>query len=527
MNLTDSLHDLLSSDNAERDRFTAPEPHIQFWTGKGRLKLWSPCTNAIDWTFDEKDLEHGSCSFKLPADDNWTEYFEGLDRYLARLVTFDWPGGYRPAFVLTSYRRVRIGKRTWFEVTGSTLTAYLSAVHLWANPLMPPEVQISGAWRAIGPASTAWKTALTLNLVRLQANTWSIPIRNPFDPGSWDLVRNALHPIMINPRRVGLFDTSGWIMAEWCMETAWDAAVEIAEAQGMSVRCDLWLPGDAQPFPEWMTLAEPRIIVDMVPSARDINFTGTFVDGLIREAIKIADDAFSWITYPLLEPTGIMDRLEDRQKLRIPLYRSGEWSPATQADEVTHLPQATRATVGGKSPGWLNGLVATTVGAGVSAIGAAVGLPGLRIGFLEELAQNRLFAYHSVENLNLAREAGDWRLRERFAGSQTTALSLQAGEAAKSTLHETRGWVSHEIQVANGSPYFLGKHLVLGMPVAVEREDSSIGVDTLTGVSASGGRGATTVTLTVASPEESEPGLYALKKIRKATGWINRLALQN
>jgi hypothetical protein len=108
--------------------------------------------------------------------------------------------------------------------------------------------------------------------VRLQSELWSIPVTNPFDPGTWNLLAKAMDPIIINPRRTGVLDTSDWVTTEWCMDSAWDAAVEICKAGDLSMRCDLWLPGDEQPFPEFMTLTEPKLVVDMVPSPRQVRF---------------------------------------------------------------------------------------------------------------------------------------------------------------------------------------------------------------------------------------------------------------
>lgn len=527
--LSSSMFDLLSADEVDRGRELTPEPFVRFWRGGGRLTLWAPCGDHNDLKFSDEDLEIGTLSVTLPGTQVWDEYFELLPTNEARLVSVDLPGGYRVAYKITSALRVEeLDHHSW-EVSAAHVSIYLQHVHLWADPLLPPEVQISGAYRGIGPAATTLKTAITLNLVRLQSELWSIPVTSPFDPGTWNIVAKAMDPIIVNPRRTGVFDTSGWVMAEWCMETAWEAAVEICKAKDMSIRVDLWLPGDEQPFPEFMRLSEPKLIVDITPSPREVTFTGTLVDGVIRELIQLADDAFDWITYPLLDPQGgIMDWIESRRgRMPIPVFRSGQWSTLASEQKEIIYPSASRSTVGGKSPDWLNALIADGVGAGVSAIGTAIGLPGLRLGFLEKLAQNRLFAYHSVENRVQAAEDGRWRLRESFAGAQTTALSLQAAEAAKSDLWANRGRVGREVSITNGSPYFLGRHLRVGHPVAVEHADGTATVEVLSGVDVDVSRGKSEITLTLSTPTPKEPGVYALGQIREAAGWINRLALGN
>lgn len=527
MNIRDTLRELAGDDNRERRSGVSPKPLIRLWTGEDKLRVWAPAGDASAWSMTDLDLEHGTATLTLPYSENWVELFYRKPRYLSRLVTFDYPGGYRAAYFVTSFKRKREGLTRRIEVTCVHISAYLSHVYLWPDPLMPPEFQPSGAYRYLGPACTGLKAALTKNLVRLQAETWALPVNNPFDPANWGLLNSALNPIVVNPRRVGLLDTSSWITADWAMESWWDAAVEVCRANDLSIKVDLWLPGDEQPFPEWLVLRDPRIIVDVVPTARQVNFTGTVVDGVIRDILHLAEDAWNWIAYPILDPAvSVLDGLAVNQRQRLPFFRAGDWSPVGTSDETTTLPASSRSTFGGKSPDWLNSLIGTGVAAGVGAIGAAVGIPGLKVGFLEKAAQNKLFAYHSVEDLALAREAGRWRFRESFAGSQTTALSLQALEAAKADRAKNRGRVSHSATITNGAPYMLGVHLVKGQPVAMELEDGTVGVDTLTGVTVTGGRGQTTVALTVAQPEELDPGVYALKKIRDTAGWLNRLAIQ-
>ncbi|MEY8565212.1 hypothetical protein AALF15_01395 [Corynebacteriaceae bacterium 7-707] len=527
--LSSSMFDLLTADETDRARELTPDPFVRFWRGGGKLELWAPCGNHMDLRHSDQDLAIGTLSVTLPGNEVWDEYFEGLPKFEARLISLDYPGGYRVAYIIRNAVKRPEGDHHVWDVAAAHVKKYLDACHLWADPLLPPEVQISGKYRAIGPAVTVLKTAWALNLARLQAEMWSIPVTNPFDPGTWNLLAKALDPIIVNPRRTGLKDTSSWVWAEWCMETAWEAGVEVCKAKDLSITVDLWLPGDAQPFPEWLTLTEPKLIVDIVPSAREVTFTGTIIDGVIRDAIKMVDDVWDWVTYPLLDPAGgIYEWIESRQgQMPIPVYRSGEWSVMESEEKTITYPSASRSTVGGKSPDWLNTLIADGVGVGISAIGTAIGLPGLRIGFIEKLAQNRLFAYHSMENRRQAAEAGRWRLRESFAGSQTTALSLQAREAALSDMWANRGRVSRRVTVANGTPYFVGRHLRPGHPVALVHEDGTVEVEVLSGVDIDASRGMGKIELTLSTPEPDEPGVFALGKVREAAGWINRLALQN
>lgn len=521
--MQDSMFDLLTAEQDQRDAELSPTPFVRFWVGQGKLSLWAPGSGRRDLKWSEKDLEHGTASVTLPGTETWDEYFEGLDTYAARVMSCDMPGGYRVAYFLTSVDRVPDGDGHAWNVTCVSLSRMLG-FSLWPDPLLPAELQISGVYRGIGPGATAWKTAAALNLCRLQSELWSIPVTSPFDPGTWNLVAKAMDPIIINPRRIGVLDTSDWVVTEWCMDSAWDAAVEICKAGDMSIRCDLWLPGDEQPFPEFVKLTEPKLVVDLVPSPRQLTFTGTLVDGAIRQAIQLVDDMWDWITYPILDPAGgILDTLSgDPLTAGIPVYRAGQWSPIADATKTITYPTSSRSTVGGKSPDWVNTIAADLVGGAVAALGAQIGFPGLKIGFLEKMAQNRILSYHSIEDRALAGEAGRWRLRESFAGSQTTALSLQAADAAKSDRWDNRGRISRKITVTNGSPYWVGRHLRVGWPIAVEHDDGTADVEVVSGIDFTEGG---PVTITVGVPEPDAPGVWALGKIREVSGWVNRLAI--
>lgn len=238
-----AMYDLLSADGAERRDELEPNAYVRFWTGQDGLKLWSPATDTTPPKFSDRDLEHGTLSITVPGTVTWDEYFDELPRYMSRLVSVDMPGGYRVAYWVTSAVRVPAGDTHAWDVTGVSVSRYLD-FPLWPDPLLPAELQISGTYKGIGPAVTVAKTALALNLTRLQAELWSVPVTNPFSPATWDILAKAMNPVIVNPRRTGIADTSDWVTTEWCMDSAWDAVVEVCQAAELSPRVDLWLPGD-------------------------------------------------------------------------------------------------------------------------------------------------------------------------------------------------------------------------------------------------------------------------------------------
>lgn len=514
----------------ERDLLAHPKAELQLRDKNNRL--WGISGDYRELKFTEKENAPGSITFTVPDDEFYREYFYQFPKGQARPVVVQLPY-YRTMWLITDFKRVRKGLNRYIEVSGVGALEYLNWIHLWPCPWLPAEWQPIHYWFAIGPSCTNMAAALAANLVRLQGELYSIPTGNLLNPESYNLFKKAFHPIVVNPRNKLIGDTSTWIMASWRMEKAMDAFTEICQTEGITMTATLFDPdaGDEQPFPEFMHLDEPTLIIDFIEKGAPIGMTGTLVDGLFRTGVIMADDALEWIFYPILNDDNYKDYLQKAFGM-IPgkpfaCYTTGQWSPIPSFEQTTHIPTASRVTAGGKSPEWLNSLMVTGANLAIGALGAAIGLPGLQIGIFESLIKNTVMAFHTMEDIGRANEGGPWRLRETFAESSTTGLSLTTFAGMKSAHYKTRGYVSHAIEVSNGAPYFAGKDLNCGDPVGVELFDATVEVDRLKEISYEDSRSVRgQLQLQIGSPDaEREPGSIALTKMRQAFAWVNRVAL--
>lgn len=507
MSAAEAYRTLTGAEQAEREQYVNQRALVRFMTNQ--MAVWAPCGDYEELRFTEKENQPGGLSILVPDDDYWGEYFYDQPRESFRpiVVTLE---GWETLWLTTAYTRTKKGRKKYIEVQAIHCIEYLNWMRIYPDPILPPEFQPSKWYSPIGPAATVCALVTRWNLQRLQGSQW---------------------PIMVHPR---FFKTStdgtSWTSGSYRMDKVLDAVQEICEAEDLQIVPTLYMHGESpQPFPGLQRLDRTTLIFDFVPRAGAKALTGTVAGGLIRTGIEIAKDLIEWVVYPVADPSSpkSIDEMTGRDGEVFPLYRTGEWSPVDDLQQTVHMPMATRVTAGGKSPDYVNDVATGVVAGIVGYLGWLIGLPGLRLGFLEEKVKDTILAFHSLEDARAASQAGPWRFREAFSDSQSSGLSLQIVQSMKSTMFAHRGYTSHAVVVANAQPYIVGKHVKVGWPVAVEMPDGTVEVDRVTEITYEDTRDARgRVILQIGSGEaEREPGLQGLSKIRRFGTWLHRVAL--
>lgn len=497
---------LTGDEQAERDTYGHPRAHVRLMTKE--MQVWSPVGDYTELTFSEKESAPGGLTMLLPDDEHYGEYFYGQERYAARPIVVDLPG-WRTLWLTVSFTRTRQGHKRFIEVQAVHALEYLNWLRIFPDPGLPPEFQPSKYFAPIGPAATVCCLITMSNLARVQGGLW---------------------PIMTHARFFRARDDTSWTSGTYRMDRVLDAVTEICEAENLQIVATLYLHGeDEQPFPQWHVLDRSTLVIDFVPRTHDRAITGTIVDGLLRTGLEIAKDLLEWVAYPILDPRSPkgIDELTGRDGEVFPVYRAGQWSPVDEISQTVHLPMASRITAGGKSPDYVNDVATGVVAGVVGFLGTLIGVPGLKLGFLEDRAKDLVLAFHSLEDQRVAREGGPWRLREAFADSQSSGLSLQIVQSMKAARWAHRGYTSHTASVANGQPYLVGRHIKVGWPVGVEMPDGTVEVDRVTEITYSDTRSERAkITLQVGSGDaEQEPGTRGLGKIRQLGSYLHRVAL--
>lgn len=506
VNPQQAFADLTRNEREERDEYLNPKPYLRLMTKE--MELWSPCGDYSDLKLTEKDLSPGGISFLVPDDGHYDEYFYLQDRRATRPVIVDLPG-WQTLWFIVSFSRTRIGRRRFIEVSGVSWLEYLNWVRIFPDPGLPAEFQPS-KWRTpIGPAATVAAMVTWENLNRVQGGLW---------------------PVMTHARFLREPDNTAWTSGTYRMDKVLDAVTEICIAEDLQPVGELYLPGESeQPFPQHMTLDRPTLVIDYVPRMPMDSMSGTIENGLFRTGVEILNDLIEWVTYPVMDPQDpkAIDDLTGRDGQVFPVYRSSQWTPATELTQTVHVPMATRTTAGGKSPDFINDVVIGGIDALVRFVAGIFQVDAFVPDFIKERAKDTTLAFHTAENRKAAEAGGPWRFREAFADSQASGLSLQAWQAMKTTAYAHRGYTSHSITVVNGAPYLVGKHIKVGWPVGVEMPDGTVEVDRVTEITYEDSRDAKgKVTIQIGSGEaEQEPGIRGLNRIRKLGSWLHRVAL--
>lgn len=354
-------------------------------------------------------------------------------------------------------------------------------VYCYPNTFFPAAVQWPKIWAWAGPARTGILTLLFLNLLRQYAPLWRLP-DNPFDAQSWRSSVNPAHwPQIVDPRGLNLLqDTSPWTLFATRMGNFYDLTRPILDDTGLMLVAERWLPGDPQPFPEWLILDRPIRIWRVVDKSGVRGPTGTLIDGAIRWIASTADDYLSEITEvaPWIDPPEYMFQgftgtipvapavvWYGAQKHEI--ERGTGTSGITSWERTVHKALAKAIITGGKSPGWVNTGMKLIANAILGYIGLLFGNPGLTLGLLDEQVENVVLAWARSENRSRSRGMGSDPYLEHYEAADN-GFGLNTFPAIRKGNWATRAYTSFRISVVNGAPYFFGFHMGLGDRVAAE-----------------------------------------------------------
>lgn len=354
-------------------------------------------------------------------------------------------------------------------------------IYCFPNPFFPAAVQWPKIFPWAGPARTGILTMLFLNLLRQYAPLWRLP-DNPFDKQSWkDSVNPAHWPQIVDPRGLNLVqDTSKWTLFSTRMGNFYDVTKPILEDCGLMLVADRWLPGDEQPFPEWVILDRPIRIWRVVDKSGVRGPTGTLLDGAIRWIATTADDYLSEITEvaPWIDPpeylvqgwTGTVPEAPavvwygaQRHEIEAGTGTSGMvwW------ERTVHKALAKAIITGGKSPGWVNTGMKMIANAILGYIGLLFANPGLTLGLLDEQVENVILAWQRHENYGRGAKMGSDPYLEHYVPADN-GFGLNTFPAIRAGSWATRAYTSFRIGVINAAPYIYGTHFRLGDRVTAE-----------------------------------------------------------
>ncbi|WP_228787097.1 Gp37-like protein [Nocardia terpenica] len=400
----------------------------------------------------------------LKGDDAWGAYARRCRTTVVPIIItvngYSWTG--------------RVDTASWDLVDGvATYTLQLISDWQWfhrilvfPNFALPIQFQVPKQAVYIGPACTVLAVMCFEQCIRLQFGLWEI-VNNILDPAAYFatalMKEGLLTPIAVVPVNP-LTDASKWVAISGRMDSIATLADQVCKDNGIDMSAEAWLPGDPQPAPDWYTLTEPCIVVRFADKSGVTGPTGTIIDGLIKEAVDIADGALAEILDPLASseyrPEGINlaplfgVNWERPWTVLLPdVPRSG----LKECHITEHHPLAHTVIGGGRSPQWVNQTVDILLQLALSEVLAVLGASGIAPTLLDGMLDNIILSFQEVENAPRRFKLGKFGFPEYFTSTGSVAYTLDEFFALEIAMWETRGYSSCQAIMYDGVPYSLGR----------------------------------------------------------------------
>lgn len=368
-------------------------------------------------------------------------------------------------------------------VTVEALNDYQHAKKLYCFP--NPWALVQAQWPKIyiyyGPAKTGILQLMLINLMRRYQHGYA-PDPDMFSKNSYRRLRVDDWAQIVDPRGLGvLSDLSTHATIVTRMGQFHEVVKHILEDAGLRLVPTRWLPGDPQPFPEWVTLRLPTLVWSIEDVGGVRGPTGTVLDGFIQLVRSIAQDGITETTVavPYDPPAEYSQPGFWGTRVRAPavvFYRAQRWTKIEGSGQVgvrswkrrVHKALGHTILTGGKSPGWVNTGIKMLVNAALGWIGMIFLNPGLVLGIMDDQVEDVILAFARWPFEKREQAMGRDSYGEVWETSGSTGFSLSTVSAIRTGALLTRPYTSFVIEMVNGAPYIIGRHLDLGSPVSVE-----------------------------------------------------------
>ncbi|MGB6246117.1 hypothetical protein [Gordonia sp. (in: high G+C Gram-positive bacteria)] len=375
------------------------------------------------------------------------------------------------------------------EITWNTNLVHWDHMILMAMPLLPPALQVPHYWVALGNIRTAFLIAIHMSLAVTYSPLWRF-VDNPLSLSSYrDAVDPRRWPMMVSPLRA-LRDTSKPVLAAFRFDMALPAMVDQLRDADCIPLARQWLPGDPQPFPDYVVLVRPTIIIDIDHQPLVPGITGTFLDGWIHLLVGLGDDLITEIVHPVLDPLArkplpsqhpLGDKLGLAPAQPWPLYRQGEYSGIVEGRISLRKSLGTVFWTGGRSPEWVNMAITLAISTALDYIGFAMAIPGLGNLYQGQL-DNTVLAFAKVEDRRRARRAGRFALRHVWCSEGSVGFGMATAMALRKGWFDTKPRMVRTVEVIDGFPYRIYRDIRKGGACCFEMPDGSIYVDRITNI---------------------------------------------
>lgn len=450
---------------------------IRLWDGDWRLK--GRLVDAITAKFQWKLNDTGIGTVVIPATHwlaTWAVDFRGRAKKNIH-ITMDKDGarwGGRLKTVTIS--KDSSGQRT-VELTFLHDYEELKHVYVWPNPLTPAAVQFPRTFMLLGPTKWALKTALMVNIWRLEGSLWALP-DDPLDPREWtDTFNPSQWAIQVAPGGIG-GDSTPWTLISSRMKSWHDMAAGPLKQAQLMVDCRRWLDGDPLPWPG-AKVRNGCLLIDVKDKSswwdpEGTSLWGTVRDGFVRTVQSVTgknvDTDHTVIANPNMPSQYHVPKwLGTVPQAPYVLYRDGPLTGVESADFTWEPASAVQVIGGGHSTYGVNEAISSVVTLLGNYLGMFIALPSLGSiadTLLKPFYEDTILAWMALKSIQRSRELGWSKYWEHFAEGADRGYTLSALAALREGFWDTRERCSHKLTVGDGAPWFIGDqgkgHFFLG-----------------------------------------------------------------
>ena len=355
------------------------------------------------------------------------------------------------------------------------LTDYenLKWIDVWSNPFLPAIFQFPRIFLLAGPAIWTLKTALLIQLWRINSSIWQIP-DDPMNPSTWlDGLDMSNWDIVIKPTSFLQDMAAG---TTWCLfMSRWgkwhDRAEMILKDAELSVVTRRYRKGDPEPWPgAFLTgIKDGALVVDIVDKSGHMEGAangGTVFDGFTRTIRELVGDFIEDAETELVgEPTWPSQFYEDM--FGTPKGFPFVHFPADSGVETEFTTTPSKGVIlnaGGQSAPGVNELIS----AGIQTVGDLVtsnlNIGGYGIGaqggaidaVLKPFYTDTVLAWISVKLPHRIAQSGSSHYKEYHLDLPGKAYTLSSVMAMRAGMVATRRTKNAKVAVSALTPYVVG-----------------------------------------------------------------------
>lgn len=462
----------LAAEEEDRRARLVP-PLMRIWNGD--LGLVGTLDSEYSASFTWLDNEVGPGQVDIPLDDPIAKWIYQVSPRIARgeklhvFITVDKDGA-RWSGRLHDQVVEKREDGTWVLVVRflhdmSALEHYLA----WCNPFLPAFVQFPRVFFLAGPSIWALKTALFVNLMRENfTNNFALP-DDPQNQSGAPATMMSNWPVVIKPTTFAQDMAAGtiWSVPNSRFKRWVDMAKDILEDAELSIQVRRFIAADDEQPIAGQTLRNGALVVDIVDKSGYYTETSNGGDpflGLRRTFAQFAEDFVDVLEEDVVSP-GIPAsysvpglRLTDKTCPYV-IYLEGEETGIESSKFIFTPSTAKQVVAGGHSFPFVNELISAAIQTAGDLLAAAIVVPPIG-GAVDAVAQvfywDTIAAWANVESAGRASKGGWAQPFEVLASGSDRAYTLEMLLSMRKALHDTRSWFSHEINIRDGAPWFIG-----------------------------------------------------------------------